>query len=145
MNPHFPLPCSNNTIQQLLPGISALQSLRMLDLSDNPLGPSLPDDVAQLPSLASFNCSSCGLQALPDTLGGSQQPKLSSVNVSGNALVCAGTWRGGIGGWQGGGKSGMTVTGFAGQQGYLCSMSVLVVQLFSVSAASGHYACCCDE
>lgn len=71
----------------MLPGIHALQSLRMLDLSDNPLGPTLPDDVAQLPSLATLNCSNCGLSQLPDALGGVQQPKLSALNAAGNQLT----------------------------------------------------------
>lgn len=59
----------------------------MLDLSDNPLGPTLPEDVAVLPSLATLNCSNCGLQALPDALGGAQQPKLSALSVFGNVLT----------------------------------------------------------
>jgi Leucine-rich repeat (LRR) protein len=80
--------CSNNQLQQVPSGISALQALRMLDLSDNPaLCPALPDNVASLPSLATLNCSNCGLQVLPDALGGAQQPKLSALSVSGNALT----------------------------------------------------------
>lgn len=80
--------CSNNRLQQLLPGISALQSLRMLDLSDNPLGPTLPEDVAMLPSLATLNCNSCGLQQLPAALGGAQQPNLSAISACSNQLSC---------------------------------------------------------
>lgn len=81
------LACSNNRLQQLLPGIGALQCLRMLDLSDNPLGPALQEDVALLPSLASLQCNNCGLQALPDALGGRQQPKLSVLSATGNELT----------------------------------------------------------
>jgi Leucine-rich repeat (LRR) protein len=80
--------CSNNQLQQVPPGVSTLRALRMLDVSDNPqLGPTLPDDVALLPSLATLNCSNCGLQVLPDALGCTQQPKLSALSVSDNALA----------------------------------------------------------
>jgi Leucine-rich repeat (LRR) protein len=58
----------------------------MLDLSDNPLGPTLIEEVALLPNLATLNCNNCGLQALPDALGGVQQPRLSGLIVTGNAL-----------------------------------------------------------
>lgn len=68
--------------------MASLQSLCMLNLSDNPtLGPTLPDDLAALPSLATLHCNNCGLQSLPDALGGRQQPKLSALSVSGNALT----------------------------------------------------------
>jgi len=60
----------------------------MLELSDNPLGPSLPEDVALLPSLATLNCNSCGLQQLPAALGGPQQPKLSAISACSNQLNC---------------------------------------------------------
>lgn len=86
-------------------GLSSLQALRVLDLSDNPLGGStngstsvscssggaasdgaLPDDVAQLPALASLAAANCDLRALPSTLGGAQQRQLAIVSVGGNRL-----------------------------------------------------------
>lgn len=82
---HAVFTCSNNKLQQLLPGIQSLQCLRLLELSDNPLG-SLSEEMTLLPSLATLNCNNCGLEALPDALGGPQQPRLSVLSVTGNAL-----------------------------------------------------------
>lgn len=76
---------SSNQLQQLPPGIEALEALKQLDLSENPLT-SLPEQVADLPALASLSCNNCGLQQLPERLG-EQQPQLSAVNVAGNQLT----------------------------------------------------------
>jgi Leucine-rich repeat (LRR) protein len=75
---------SSNRLQQLPPGVEALEALKQLDVSDNPLA-SLPEQVADLPALASLNCSNCKLQQLPERLG-VRQPQLSIVNVAGNQL-----------------------------------------------------------
>lgn len=89
LNTHTHTTCSNNQLQQVPPGIQELQCLRLLDVSDNPqLGPALPEEVALLPSLATLNSNNCGLERLPQALGGPQQPKLSAVSVTGNQLAC---------------------------------------------------------
>jgi Leucine-rich repeat (LRR) protein len=76
---------SSNQLQQLPPGIEALEAVKQLDVGDNPLA-SLPEQVADLPALAILNCSNCKLRKLPERLG-VRQPQLSMVNVAGNQLT----------------------------------------------------------
>jgi Leucine-rich repeat (LRR) protein len=81
----FASTCSFNQLQQLPAGVEALCCLKVLDMADNPHLRTLPAAIAQLPCLASINCSNCSLQELPDALG-LQQPQLSLVQAAGNQL-----------------------------------------------------------
>jgi len=48
----------------------------------------LPDDVSQLPALASLSCAACGLEVLPESLGDARvQPLLSQLQAAANRLV----------------------------------------------------------